>query len=230
MPFQGIQDTARTLSFYTRLQQVVANNLANANTEAFKADRMTAWLLEGSEAPVPVQEIDFQQGTMRLTGRPLDLALEGTGFFVVQTANGERLTRGGSFTLDRVGQLIDSEGAPVLGKEGPIVFSGGHIEILKDGAIMVDGIAVDALRVETVDDLSTLMKEGTGRFVPLGDTSDVEKGTVFVRQGQIEEANLDPVMSMVELVKIQRAYTANVDALKAMDDILGTISNDVGAA
>ena len=129
MPFQGIQDTARTLSFYTRLQQVVANNLANANTEAFKADRMTARLLEGSEAPVPVQAIDFQQGTLRLTGRPLDLAIEGAGFFVVQTENGERLTRGGSLTLDRVGQLIDSEGAPVLGKDGPIVFAGGHMEI-----------------------------------------------------------------------------------------------------
>jgi len=228
MPLQGIVDTARTLSFYTRLQQVVANNLANANTEAFKAERMTARLLAGSDSPIPVQQTDFQQGVLRETGRPLDLALEGEGFFVVRTEAGERLTRGGSFRLDRVGQLVDPQGNTVLGRNGPIVLTGGNVEVLRDGAVLVDGVSVDQIRIETVDDLSSLLKEGAGRFVPAGSTQQVEDVSLRVRQGSVEEANLDPVLSMVDLVRIQRAYTANVDALKAMDDVLGTISNQVG--
>jgi flagellar basal body rod protein FlgG len=229
MPLKGIVETARTLSYYTRMQQVVANNLANANTDTFKVDRMTARLLQGAESPVPVQETDFQQGTLRETGRALDLALEGPGFLVVRTENGERLTRGGSFRLDPGGQLLDSLGATVLGKEGPITIVGGSVEVLSDGAVMVDGAMVDRLRIETVEDLSSLMKEGSGRYVAAGPTASVEPGATVVRQGNVEEANLDPITSMVELVKIQHAYKANVDALQAMDGVLASIANDVGA-
>ena len=229
MPLKGITETARMLSYYTRMQEVVANNLANANTDAFKVDRITARLLNGEESPIPVQLTDFQQGSLRETSRTFDLALEGEGFFVVQTENGERLTRGGSFRLDAGGQLIDSMGAPVLGKEGPIMIVGGAVEVLNDGAVMVDGAMVDALRIETVDDLSSLMKEGTGRYMASGATESVAAGgATMVRQGHVEEANLDPVTSMVELVKIQHAYKANVDALQAMDDVLSSIVNDVG--
>lgn len=228
MPLKGIVETARTLSYYTRLQQVVANNLANANTDAFKVDRVTARLLQGVDSPIPVQETDFQQGSLRETGRALDLALEGPGFLVVQTDSGERLTRGGSLRLDPGGRLIDSEGAPVLGKEGPIIIAGGNVEVLGDGAVMVDGAMVDRLRVETVEDLSSLMKEGTGHYAPSGPTITIEPGTATLRQGQVEEANLDPITSMVEMVKIQQAYKANVDALQAMDDVLASIANDVG--
>lgn len=228
MPLKGIAETARMLSYYTRMQGVVANNLANVNTDAFKVDRMTARLLNGEESPIPVQLTDFQQGSLRETGRTLDLALDGDGFFVVQSENGERLTRGGSFRLDAGGQLIDSQGAPVLGREGPIMIAGGMVEVLRDGAVMVDGAMVDALRIETVDDLPGLMKEGTGRYVAAGATASVESGTAMVMQGCVEEANLDPVTSMVELVKIQNAYKANVDVLQAMDEVLSSIVNDVG--
>ena len=228
MPLKGIAETARTLSYYTRLQHVVANNLANANTDAFKADRMTAHLLAGSESLIPVQETDFQQGALRETGRPLDLALDGPGFLVVQTENGERLTRSGSLRLDQVGQVIDSLGAPVLGQEGPIVLTGNSVEVLHDGSVLLDGAVVDRLRIETVSDPSTLLKEGHGRFVPAGATEPVAVEQVRVHQGSVEEANLDPILSMVDLVRIQRAYTANVDVLKAMDDVLGSITKDVG--
>ena len=105
---------------------------------------------------------------------------------------------------------------------------GGTVEILNDGSIMVDGAKVEELRIETVDDMSSLMKEGTGRYSSASAFSAVEPGEAVVRQGYVEEANLDPVTSMVELVKIQHAYKANVDALQAMDDVLSSITNDVG--
>jgi len=210
------------------MQQVVANNLANANTDGFKVDRVTARVFDGSDAPIPVQLTDFQQGALRETGRTLDLALEGEGFFVVQTENGERLTRGGSFRLDAGAQLIDALGAPVLGRDGPIVIAGGTIEVLSDGAVMVDGALLDNLRIETVEDLSGLMKEGAGRYLSSEATQPPAIGQSEILQGYVEEANLDPVSSMVELVKIQQSYKANVDALQAMDAVLSSIANDVG--
>ena len=84
------------------------------------------------------------------------------------------------------------------------------------------------MRIETVEDLSTLMKEGSGRYVADGPTTAPGVGQTEILQGFVEEANLDPVTSMVELVKIQHQYKANVDALQAMDAVLSSIANDVG--
>lgn len=228
MPFRGILNTARSLSFYTRVLQVTGHNLANAGTDGFKFDRMSAFQPAGSTAPVPVQLTDFRQGSLVETGRRLDLALEGPGFFVVQTDQGERLSRGGTLKLDPAGQLTDVLGAPVLGTEGPVVIFGKTVEIGTDGTIAVDGAVIDRLRMETVEDPNTLLKEGFGRFVPASDTTAVEEGSVKIRQGMIEESNGEPLTAMLDLVRVQRAYSANIDALKTMDGVLGAITNDVG--
>ena len=228
MPLQGILNTARTLSFYAHRQDVTANNLANANTDGFKADRVLAHTLPGTTAPVPVQETDLRQGTFRETGRPLDLGLQGDGYFVVSTPQGERLTRGGSFRLDPAGHLANSQGDLVLGDGGPIVLQGGKIEVQGDGTIMVDGAGAGRLLVVNPDDPRQMLKEGFGRYSPGGEVHAVDEDATQVRQGAVEEANLDPLLSMVDLVTIQRAYAANVDALKAMDSVLGAVTNDVG--
>ena len=228
MPLKGILDTARSLTYYARRQEVTANNLANANSDAFKADRITARAIPGAEFPVPVQHTDLQQGTFRETARALDLALDGPGFFVVQTDRGERLTRGGSLRLDPAGRLTDSHGDLVMGTEGPILVQGHAVEVQGDGSIVVDGASAGRLRMVDPRDPSTLLKEGFGRYVAKGAWHPVEEGVTRVRQGAVEEANLDPLLSMVDLVAIQRAYSANVDALKAMDGVLGSIVNEVG--
>jgi len=228
MPLRGIVNTARTLAFYTRLQEVTANNLANANSDAFKADRMTARLLPGAAHPVPVELTDLQQGRLRDTGRPLDLGLDGPGFFVVNTARGERLTRGGGLRLDTVGRLTDSQGDPLLGPDGPVLIHGRDVEVRADGTVLVDGASAGRLRVENVDGPAGLLKEGFGRYLPSSRLRPVSEDATRVRQGVVEEANLDPLLSMVDLVTIQRAYAANIDALKAMDSVLGAVTNDVG--
>ena len=228
MPLKGILDTARSLSYYARRQEVTANNLANANTDAFKADRITARAIPGAEFPVPVQHTDMQQGTFRETGRPLDLSLDGPGFFVVQTSQGERLTRGGSLRLDTVGRITDSHGDLVLGEGGPIVVQGGTVEVQGDGTVWVDGSNAGRLRMVDPLDKGALLKAGLGRYLAKTPSPPVTEGVTRVRQGAIEEANLDSLLSMVDLVAIQRAYTANVDALKAMDGVLGAIVNEVG--
>jgi flagellar basal body rod protein FlgG len=228
MPLRGIQNAAHGLSYYSRLQEVVANNLANASTDAFKVDRMSGRMLPGDSFPVPVEQVDLSQGSLRETGRALDLALEGPGFLVVGTPAGERLVRGGSLRLDPAGQLTDADGNPVLGEKGPLVPGIGDLQIQPDGTVLVDGAVLDTLRLETVADPSTLRKEGTGRFVPQAGAALVPADAVQVRQGRIEEPNSDAVLGMVDLVTIQRAYAANVDALKAMDGVLGTIASEVG--
>lgn len=227
MPIPGILSTARSLSFYLKLQEVTANNLANANTEGFKADRLTAHALPGSTHAIPVEATDLQQGAVRDTGRPLDVALEGKGFLVVSTPNGERLHRGGSLRLDAAGRLTTADGDLVLGEDGPVVLQGADIHIQGDGTVLADDTIAARLRIEDVKDPLALKKEGGNRYVAEA-ARPVEPGTVQVRQGAIEDANLDPVLSMVDLVAIQRAYSANIDALRALDSVLGTITNEVG--
>lgn len=224
MSLDGIARAARTLAFYTRLQDVVANNLANANTAGFKADRLTAFLGNG-ESPVPVRGLDLVQGELHETGRPLDLALDGEGFLVLDTPAGERLVRGGSFRLDAAGRLTDFHDNPVLGDEGPIVVTSGTLEVQTDGTILVDGAAMARLRVVLPQDVQALQKEAGGKLVPAG---PLDPGPARIRQGVLEEANVDPLRSMVDLLTIQRAFAANMDALKTMDGVLGSVTNTVG--
>lgn len=231
MVIKGIGDAARTLSFYMRMQEVAASNLANVSTDAFKADRLSAMLDPGSGHPVPVMHTDLRQGALRDTGRPFDLALEGDGFFVVGTPQGERLTRGGSFQLDAAGRLVDTHGNPLLGIDGPVVVPPGDpIVIQDDGRVLADDRLIGQLRLETVPDPSRLRKEGLGHFVTDAPREAPAAGALRVRQGRLEGPNFDPLTSMVDLVAIQRAYAANVQALRVMDSVLDTISNQVGRA
>jgi flagellar basal-body rod protein FlgF len=231
MPINGIVNTARSLSYFLRMQEVTSNNIANADTDGFKAERLAAHLLSESTpnaGTVPVQTLDLTQGTLRDTGRPLDLALQGPGFFVVHTDLGDRLTRGGSFTLDGDGRMIDMHGDPLLGTDGEIVLSGGDAEIRDDGSIFVDGTFAGELRIVRPDDPATLLKEEKGRFVPTSLLNPIESGETVVHQGSIEEANCDPLTSMIDMLTIQRAYSANIEALRAMDSVLGLVTGEVG--
>jgi flagellar basal body rod protein FlgG len=228
MPIRGIVNTAHTLAYYERRQEVAANNIANANTDAFKADRMTARLVQNGAYPVPVASTDLQQGALRTTGRSLDVALEGPGFLVVQTPQGDRLTRGGSLRIDGASRLTDTHGNPVLGDRGPIVVDGTDLVVHDDGSLVVDGALVAKLEVMNVSDPKTLRKEGAGLFATDAPLQPVDEGVTMLRQGSIEDPNLDGVLSMVDLVTIQRAYTANLDALRAMDGVLGIVTGEVG--
>lgn len=228
MSLRGIVDTGRSLSFHLRLQEITANNLANANTDAFKADRLTAHRVAGSDRLVPVQATDLEQGRLRDTGRTLDVALDGKGFLVVLTDRGERLTRGGSLRLDPAGRLVDPHGDPVLAKDGPVRVDGTAVQIDADGRVLVDGLETARLRLEDAEDPGTLLKEGFGRFRADGARVPVAPGTLAVRQGAIEDPNVDPVLGMVDLVTLQRAYTANLDALRVMDGVLGSVTNEIG--
>ncbi|MBK6778302.1 MAG: flagellar hook basal-body protein [Gemmatimonadetes bacterium] len=231
MGLNALRSTAQTLSFYTRMQALTANNLANSETEAFKADVMSARLIGDATFPVPVTRTDLSQGAMQQTGRPLDLALDGPGFFVVRLEQGgERLTRGGSLALDGANRLSDRHGNLLLGENGPIAIPLRHatLEVQADGDVVVDGVRLDRLRVENVENAASLSKDGAGRYLASQPTVPADTTTTLVRQGEVEESNQDTLRGVVDLVTIQRAYAANVDSLKALDGVLANVVNEVG--
>lgn len=228
MSLSGIVGAARTLSYFIRREEITSHNLAQAGTPTFKSMRVTAHLRPGEESAAPVQWTDWSQGRLLDTERPLDVALDGPGFFVVQTPRGERFTRGGSLRLDPAGRLCDLDGNPLLGRRGPLILFGTAVKVDPVGGVEVDGRKVDELRVETVADLGALTREEGGLFATEEKAIPVSMEATSVRQGQIEDANPDSILSLVDLITIQRAYAANVQALKTMDRVLGIAATEVG--
>lgn len=223
----GLVAATLALRYWERRQEVVSNNLANAETTGFKGERVFARLLQGAVVE-PGAATDFRPGALTTTGAPLDLALEGDGFFVVRTPAGERLTRGGSFRLDADGVITDQEGNALLGEDGPITVSPGKIEIGKDGGVRVDGREVGRLRVETVPPGTQLQHDAGTRFLPDPARAAVDPAARRVRQGVLEGSNVDSVGSLVDLIDIQRSYAAVQSTVKTFDGVMGTIANEIG--
>src|SRR5688500_7228837 len=140
-PINGMIRAANALTYWERRQEITANNLANAETTGFKAERVFARVM-GDAIPVADTVTDRTAGTLMTTDEPLDLALADDAFFVVGTPNGERLSRGGSFTLDAEGRVVDSSGNPLLGDGGQIVLPAGNIEVDRAGVVRVEGTEV----------------------------------------------------------------------------------------
>ena len=118
-PINGMIRAANALAYWERRQEVAANNLANTETTGFKAERVFARVM-GDSIPVADTATDRTAGSLSATNEPLDLALGNDSFLVVQTPNGERLSRGGSFSLDAEGRVVDGRGNPLLGEGGEI--------------------------------------------------------------------------------------------------------------
>lgn len=140
--------TGQALRALELRQQVSAHNLANTSTPGFRADRVFTLAGGEGEGPVALQGRSENAGPLNVTERPLDLALEGEGYLVVSTPQGERLTRHGGFALDADRRLVDGTGHPVLGEGGEIVLPEGTPVVTMTGAIHVNGLLVDTLRIE----------------------------------------------------------------------------------
>jgi flagellar basal-body rod protein FlgF len=223
----GLSAAASALRYWERRQEVASNNLANVSTDGFKGERVFAQLL-GKSLPTAATATDRTDGTLRETHNPLDLAITGDGFFVVDTPNGERFTRGGSFQIDASRRLVDAEGHPVLGQLGPITLPNGEVSIDTRGAVTVDGKPVDQLRLERAGDRAQLAHEGGTLFVPDAARRPVGAADRAVKQGVLEESNVSTVGSMVDMIAIQRAYASVQKAVTTIDSIRGTAANELG--
>ncbi len=195
---------------------MLSNNLANANTTGFKLDRefysLFAGDAEGADGQDPAQLpdvkgrwTDFSQGTLTVTKNPLDLALTGQGFFVVNGPSGPLYTRNGAFQLSSTGELVSSDGYPVAGADGTIqTMSNGAIDIQPDGTVQQDGQAIGQLRIVNFTDPGVLSKMGNSYFVNSNPAVKPVPSGATVAQGQLEGSNVQVSEAAVGLVGVMR--------------------------
>lgn len=230
----GMASAARALQYLERRQEIVANNLANATTDGFKAERVFARLMGRATAPTGLPAAatatDLSSGSLRATNEPLDVAIEQDGFLVVATANGERFTRGGTLHLDAERRLVDANGNPLLGTRGPIAVPrelDGALTIDAAGVVAVGGARLDVLRFERAAP-GDLQHEGSSLFIPGASRAEVPLEARSIRQGFLEGSNVNAVGTMVEMIDVQRAHAAVERAVRVLDEIRGTASNQLG--
>lgn len=225
MSIDPMRAAARALAYWERRQEIASNNLANTETPGFKGQRVFAELLDGVAPSAAVRD-DLREGVVRDTGRPLDLAMEGDGFLVVETPGGEALRRGGSLSMDETGVLVDASGRPVLGEDGPIVIPPGEVKVSGNGSVTVDGKSVGRLRLERAAP-SSLERVGDGLWRSTAPTTAVS-GDLAVRQGALEGSNVQALDGLMEMLDVQRNYAAIQRGVVTLDDVLDTIANRIG--
>lgn len=224
---------------------VISNNLANVNTAGFKKDvavtkdfasMLITRINDGADAPIGgvgvgtmVDEVAtiHSAGAMRNTGNDFDMAMEGKGFFTVETPQGVRYTRNGTFAKNIQGELITQDGYRVLGQNGPIRIQGTKMVVSDDGSIDIDNQLVGKLQLVEFDNEKQLTKEGSSLFAaPAGQRG--KPGTGGVRQGFLEMSNVNVINEMVNLITNYRAYEINGKVVQAHDQLIGKAVNEVG--
>lgn len=242
---RGIYTAASGMVAESLRNDVISNNLANANTAGFKKDvainRDFATVLidrindgpvasvgeVGSGVQLDEVAVIHSGGAVRPTGNDFDMAIDGNGYFTLQTPNGIRYTRNGSFTRNGQNELVDSEGNRVLGQRGPIRINGDKMTVSSDGQVMMDGIAVDRLRLAQFQNENQLTKEGNSLYIaPAG--VQARQATGQVEQGYLEQSNVNVVSEMVNLINGFRAYEINSKSVQTEDQMLDKAVNEVG--
>lgn len=231
---------------------VVANNLANANTPGFRSSdtiqrAFPALLIERTErtgldmgvqratigelgigVTVDGTYTNFTAGTLRQTDNPLDVALlEPEVFFSIAVGDAQRYTRDGSFQLNANGELVNSSGHQVLGSQGPISINGTKVIIDGDGFVYVDDVLVDRLLITAFTAPEMLQREAGQYFIAGPEAGAFTPAEFTVVQGQLEQSNVNIVRELVKMINVQRAYEANQKAVKAADDTLGKLVNEL---
>lgn len=223
---------------------VISNNLANSSTPGFKRDFLALQQRDpevlrqgafGRETQKHLLAIGgavegarshsiFQQGAMKPTGNPLDVAINGNGFFKSQDDQGNiYYTRNGAFTLNAAGILTMSNGMPVLNLDnGPIeVGEVGEVVIDEAGRVIADGEPVDQLGVVEVSNPDALHKVGENLFEAIEPVQEVEANALSLLTGHLESSSVSPIREMTALIEAQRAYQANAKLIGIQDDTLG---------
>jgi flagellar basal-body rod protein FlgF/flagellar basal-body rod protein FlgG len=234
----GYYAASAGLAAQTQALELVAHNLANLATTGYRGLQTTfRSLLTGTGAvnlnPLNAainnfgvlsgSRLDLTQGSPSPTGNPLDLAVAGSGFFAVQSAQGVLYTRDGSFHLTATGLLVTGQGNSVLGQQGPITVPTGNLAISADGTISVDGAVVDQLQLAEFSPATTLTAMGNATY-SAPPNSALAPANSSVRQGMLEGSNVSPTESVVQLITIQRNAEMLSRALSAFDGQMNQVA------
>lgn len=223
------------LSALRRLE-VISNNLANASTPGFKGDQIQfdsvlANVKNPSQQPVFSSErfsTDFSPGGLQKSDNVLDLALEGEGFFVVNTPQGPAYTRQGNFHRGAGGRLVNADGYEVQGNNGAISVAGGRVEIGAGGVVNVDGVAAGTLALVDFPKPYALSKAGGGLFVPANPQTAATPSGAEVKQGYLESSNVKVILEMARMIETSRYFETCAKAVKSYDDMTGKAVNELG--
>lgn len=227
-----------------RKLDVISNNLANINTPGYKKDKMSfEGLLAGTVNPPAVPQgmtadpilqkenvyIDYSSGPTSQSGNPLDLALDGDGFFAVTTPEGTAYTRQGNFRTAADGALVTMDGYPVQGATGgAIIIKGNRVEIDGTGNVTVDDVPSGTISVVDFNKPYSLIKNGAALFVPSDPQAKAQPGRALVRQGYIEGSNVESITEMVQLIETNRYFEMCSKVIKGFDDIAARATNELG--
>ncbi len=237
----GLYSAAAGMINQQTMLEVISNNLANLNTSGYKRDELR---FSGMFNPLPdptglantlnldsvsaVFVTDFSGGGLKPTDNPLDLALDGDGFFVIQHPDGVRYTRSGNFSLDSSGRLVTADGYPVLGTNGPILIRGGKVEIDDTGQVIVDGTAVAKLRLADFQKPYQLIKGGNNTFIDPGNSTGEIIASASVKQGFLELSNANPIYEIVKIIETLRSYESYQKTIQLFNETLEKANNELG--
>jgi len=221
-----------------REMQMVANNIANISTTGFRkegllfAEHVVA--LEGVDPSLSMASADVRttyqsQGALSSTGGAFDLAIEGEGFFLVETPDGEQLTRAGSFTPNADGELGTAEGYRLLDSGGAPIFvppDATDVSIATDGTISVEGRPVAQIGLFAPASPTDLRRQDGVRFSARDGFEPIEGGAIM--QGFLEESNVNPVTEIARMIEVQRAYELGQKLLDKEDERIRNVLQTLG--
>lgn len=219
--------------------QVVANNIANISTTGFRregvlfAEEVEPLDAEGNSVAMTdarARYTDELQGALQQTDGPLDMAIEGDGYFTVQTPQGERLTRAGAFLRGPSGEIVNADGDQLLDEGGgaiTIPIEAQHIALASDGTLSADGQPLAKVGLVRVEDQTKLFREGGTLYRAEGGTVPVENAKVV--QGFVEQSNVNPVAEIARMVEVQRAYEYGQKLMDQEDERIRLVVRVLGA-
>ncbi|MEJ1964213.1 MAG: flagellar hook basal-body protein [Gammaproteobacteria bacterium] len=205
---------------YSTFDALAGVSPANASPEADSAATSDPLRLDSS--------VDLRPGTLQSTGEPLNLAIEGNAFFVVDTARGERLTRRGDFRLDGEGRLVTASGDAVLGSNGAMQIRGAQPVIGTDGTVRAGDAVIDKVRLVEVPGAQSLKPEGDGLYALAEGTAPLDTAAAQVRQGFIETSNVQSVDEMIALMEAMRRFESAQRFIRGYDSMLDNAITTLG--
>ncbi len=213
----------------------VTNNIANASTSGFKAEHLY-YAMKGKNVQEgalmdlgpTVSKLDLAQGTLSITGNALDLAIEGEGFFTIQTKQGNVYTRSGGFLLNKENELVTPKGDYVMGETGKIVITGKNVNVDKDGSIYADENLVGKLKISAFKDPGVLARSTDGRFIDDGKAGLKSAEGYRIAGGYLEMSNVNTVREMTDMMEIQRTFETYQKIILTLTDMDKISTNRIG--
>jgi len=226
-----------------RAMDVIANNIANMSTPAFKREEAQFQeyvdqlpLTEGQTEPQTLTFVqdagitrDMSMGQLQRTNAPLDLAINGKGYFEIQTATGSRYTRDGHFALDAEGRLVTASGDAVMGDGGELTITpdDGDVHIAADGTVSGRLGQLGKLKVVDFADDRALTKEGANLYTTTQTAEPVDNANI--EQGTIETSNVQPVVEISHMLEVLRAYQATASLTQSQEDLMRQAIDKLGS-